>query len=127
MTRLALSEIEKLSLAVLEKHGFSRDHASALTHTMLSGERDGCATHGIYRLLVCIHTLKAGKVNPQAMPQIIDTAPGVVKVDAEGGFSQLAFERASLTCAKKLSQTASRSWQSITACTFQRCGWKLSS
>jgi len=93
MTKLSLSEIEKLSLDVLEKHGFSREHSSALTHTMLSGERDGCATHGIYRLLVCIHTLRSGKVNPQAVPKIIDKAPAVVKVDAEGGFSQLAFER----------------------------------
>lgn len=94
MGRLSLNEVEQLAQAVLLKHGFSQAQAIAVARTMVCGERDECKSHGIYRLLVCIATLKAGKVNPQAVPQVFDHAPGIVRVDAKGGFSQLAFELA---------------------------------
>jgi delta1-piperideine-2-carboxylate reductase len=93
MPKLTLDEVEKLAFNILLKHGFTQEHAAALVNTMLSGERDGCTSHGIYRLLGCIHTLKAGKVDPRAIPEVTDTAPGVVTVNAAGGFSQLAFEQ----------------------------------
>lgn len=55
------------------------------------GERDECASHGIWRLLGCIATLKAGKVSADAEPELHDIAPGLLRVDAHGGFSQCAF------------------------------------
>ncbi|HGK6853468.1 MULTISPECIES: Ldh family oxidoreductase [Pseudomonas] len=93
LARLALSEVDSLARAVLELHGFSREQALAVARTMVCGQRDECASHGVYRLLVCIATLKAGKVDPRAEPQVHDHAPGSVRVDAAGGFSQLAFDR----------------------------------
>lgn len=92
MARLSLLEVEQLAYNVLAGHGFSDAHARAVANSMLCGERDECRSHGVYRLLGCINTLKAGKVEPQALPEVRDHAPAVVKVDAKGGFSQLAFE-----------------------------------
>lgn len=92
MIRLSLEELETLSNDILLRHGFSADHAQAVTDTVVAGQRDECHSHGMYRLIGCIDTLKAGKVNPDAMPKVIDQAPSVVKVDACGGFSQLAFQ-----------------------------------
>lgn len=91
MKSLSLSEVRDVAQSVLSKHGFSRAQAEAVAETMVCGERDGCTSHGIYRLLVCIATLKAGRVNPTAIPVVHDQAPGIVRVDAKGGFSQLAF------------------------------------
>ncbi|WP_166366417.1 Ldh family oxidoreductase [Pseudomonas akapageensis] len=93
MARLALSEVAVLAQSVLRKHGFSEQQAVAVARTMVCGERDECTSHGVYRLLVCISTLKSGKVNPTAVPVVHDHAPSIVRVDAKGGFSQLAFER----------------------------------
>ena len=93
MVRMTLSEVRELARSVLRKHGFSEAQACAVAETMVSGERDECTSHGIYRLLVCIATLKAGKVNPTAEPVVYDQAPGIVRVDANGGFSQLALQR----------------------------------
>src|SRR3546814_2685947 len=76
-------------------------HVAAGAETMVAGERDGCASHGIYRLLVCAHTIRSGKVVLDAEPRIAASAPGLVRVDAGGGFAQLAFERGRPLLAEK--------------------------
>lgn len=90
--RLTLDEVRDLATSVLATCGLSRPHVEAVAKTIVAGERDGCASHGIYRLLVCAHTIKAGKVVVDAEPQLVDPAPALVKVDGQGGFAQLPFE-----------------------------------
>ncbi|MCW2295173.1 LDH2 family malate/lactate/ureidoglycolate dehydrogenase [Pseudomonas sp. BIGb0408] len=92
MIRLTLDEAEELALSIMRHNGFSEAQARAVTATVLAGERDGCASHGLYRVLGCVSSLKAGKVVADAEPEVIDQAPSIVRVDARGGFSQLAFQ-----------------------------------
>lgn len=92
MIRLSVRELEDLSRDILLRHGFNIDHAQAITDTVVAGQRDECHSHGLYRLLGIVETLKAGKVSPDATPNVVDQAPSIIKVDACGGFSQLAFE-----------------------------------
>ncbi|EPX63510.1 Ureidoglycolate/malate/sulfolactate dehydrogenase family [Cystobacter fuscus DSM 2262] len=91
MARMALDELRQLAEAVLRHHGFIEDQLRAIAATLVAGQRDECAAHGLYRLLGIVATLKAGKVVPDAVPEVHDVAPAIVKVDARGGFSQLAF------------------------------------
>lgn len=91
-TRLTLSQLEDLCHQVLSHYRFSPAHVAALTQTMMAGQADNCASHGVYRLLGLIHTFKAGKVNAVAEPVIQDQAPAIVKVDAGGAYSPLAFQ-----------------------------------
>ncbi|MBL8442640.1 MAG: Ldh family oxidoreductase [Zoogloeaceae bacterium] len=91
MIRLSLDEVRDLACRVLRKHGFDEAHTAALADTLVAGQRDECASHGIYRLLGLIATLRAGKVVPNAVPKVLDQAPAIVKVDAGGAFSPLAF------------------------------------
>ncbi|SDG46524.1 Ldh family oxidoreductase [Phytopseudomonas seleniipraecipitans] len=92
MIRLSLEEARELVLSVMRRAGFSEAQAQAVTTTVVAGERDGCASHGLYRVLGCVSSLKAGKVVADAEPEVIDQAPAIVRVDARGGFSQLAFQ-----------------------------------
>lgn len=92
MIRLTLEQARELAQDILRSNGFSEAHVQAVTATVLAGERDGCASHGLYRLLGCVSSLKAGKVVADAEPEVIDQAPALVRVDAKGGFSQLAFQ-----------------------------------
>ena len=92
MIRLTLDEARTLSLSILRHAGFSEAQAQAVTATVVAGERDGCASHGLYRVLGCVSSLKAGKVVADAEPEVIDQAPSIGRVDARGGFSQLAFQ-----------------------------------
>ncbi|MEX6501752.1 Ldh family oxidoreductase [Pseudomonas zhanjiangensis] len=91
MIRLTLEQARELAHDILRSNGFSEPHVQAVAATVLACERDGYSTHGLYRLVACVHALKAGKVVADAVPEMIDQAPAIVRVDARGGFSQLAF------------------------------------
>lgn len=91
---LSLPEAYDLALEVLSANGFSADHAAAIARNVTAGERDGCASHGLWRLLGIVDTLRKGKVSPDAEPQIHDQAPAIARADAGGAFSLLAYERA---------------------------------
>ncbi|HEY0270214.1 MAG TPA: Ldh family oxidoreductase [Sphingomonas sp.] len=87
---LSLAEVRELAEAVLRRHGLGEDHVRAVSDTIVAGERDGCTSHGVYRLLVCAHSMTSGAVRLQARPRMMGAAPGIVRVDADGGFAQLA-------------------------------------
>ena len=91
---LSLQEVADLSRAILARHGLAPDHVEAVTRTIVAGERDECASHGVYRLLVCVNTIRTGKVVLDARTALHDVAPALARIDAGGGFAQLAFERA---------------------------------
>jgi LDH2 family malate/lactate/ureidoglycolate dehydrogenase len=75
MTRLTLTEAHELAAAILRHAGFSEAFAQAIAATVTAGERDGCTSHGLWRLLGIVHTLKAGKAVADAEPEVIDQAP----------------------------------------------------
>lgn len=86
MVNLSLTEAYALAYKVLRGNGFSEAHAVAIATNVTHGERDGCASHGLWRLLGIVETRRKGKVSPDAEPVITDTAPAIVKVDAGGAF-----------------------------------------
>ena len=92
MAQMTPEDLQHLAEEVLAAQGFSQPQGAAIAAMMVAGQRDDCASHGIYRLLGIVKTLKAGKVVPDAEPRVEDVAPAIVRVDAGGGFSPLAFE-----------------------------------
>ncbi|POT56100.1 oxidoreductase [Citrobacter amalonaticus] len=91
---LSLAEAYALAREVLSKNGFSAEHADAIARNVTAGERDGCASHGLWRLLGIVETLRKGKVSADARPEISDRAPAIVQVDAGGAYSLVAYELA---------------------------------
>jgi LDH2 family malate/lactate/ureidoglycolate dehydrogenase len=73
--------------------GMHEGQAAPLSRVIAAGERDGCKSHGIYRIEGILRTLKAGKVSGSAEP-VLQAAAGdaIVRVNAGGGFSNAAFE-----------------------------------
>ncbi|MDF5810393.1 Ldh family oxidoreductase [Pseudomonas aeruginosa] len=67
---MTLDEVRELAVRILRRHAFSEAHVQAVADTLVAGERDECASHGIWRLLGCIATLKAGKVSADAEPEL---------------------------------------------------------
>lgn len=78
--------------AIMAGAGFAEVQAQALARTITAGERDGCKSHGIYRIEGCLRTVKAGKVDPTSTPELVDAGGGVIRVLAHDGFSPAAFE-----------------------------------
>lgn len=91
---LSLTEAYTLAYRVLSVHGFSDIHAAAIARNVTAGERDGCASHGLWRLLGIVDTRRKGKVSPDALPEVYDQAPAIVRADARGAFSLVAWEQA---------------------------------
>lgn len=92
MAYISTDEAYSLAETILKQHGFSDRQTRALTDTVVAGQRDECHSHGLYRLFNCVSTLNAGKVVADAEPTVHEPSSAIVRVDANGGFSQLAFQ-----------------------------------
>ncbi|KEY58637.1 Ldh family oxidoreductase [Serratia sp. DD3] len=92
--QMTVAQVHQLAYSALLSNGFSERHAQVVAENVTAGERDGCASHGLYRLLGCVHSLKAGKVSADAMPVITRQTPALVRADAQGAFSLLAHRQA---------------------------------
>ncbi|WP_457809110.1 Ldh family oxidoreductase [Kushneria sp. EE4] len=90
---LSLAQAETLSRRILHHAGFGAGHVEAITKSVVAAQRDECHSHGLYRLLGIVETATMGGLDPQAVPEVIDQAPGIVRVDARYGSSLLAFEQ----------------------------------
>ncbi|KVD68902.1 oxidoreductase [Burkholderia sp. ABCPW 14] len=112
---LSLDDVHALALRVLTHHGLSDAHAQAIANVVTQGQRDECHSHGVYRLLVCVRSLRVGKVDPRAAPTLRRRSSSIVSVDAHRGFSLLAFE----TGLPVLVEMARR--HGIAAMTINRC------
>lgn len=79
--------------AIFRTAGMSAIQAGALARVITAGERDNCKSHGVYRVEGVLRTVKAGKVNPLAEPVLLPgEGSAIVRVDAQGGFANPAFE-----------------------------------
>lgn len=89
---LSLDQLYTISYETLRRLGLSEEHAQVNARLLQTCQRDDCGSHGIYRLISCAQAIKAGAVVLDAKPEATDHAGGIVKVDAKGGFSTLAYE-----------------------------------
>ncbi|BCG24553.1 lactate dehydrogenase [Pseudomonas tohonis] len=92
LINLSLDQVHALALRAATVNGMGEDHARAIADTITRGQRDECHSHGLYRVLVCVHSLRSGKVDPQAQPRVSRLAPAIVRVDAQRGYSLLALQ-----------------------------------
>jgi delta1-piperideine-2-carboxylate reductase len=100
--RMSLDEVRDLARRILSHYGLAPD---AVAETIVASERDGCTSHGVYRLIVCARTLARGNVIRDAVPEVSNTARSITRVDAKGGYAQLAFEMGLPTLVENAKQT----------------------
>lgn len=91
--RLTLDEVSEIATVAFLEHGVSTDQTRAVVDTVTSAERDGCQSHGLFRVPGYLASVRSGKVSADAEPRVFDLAPAIVKVDGANGFAPLAIER----------------------------------
>lgn len=92
-TTYTIEALQERVEAIFRRAGMNAVQSGALARVIVAGERDGCTSHGVYRIEGVLRTLKAGKVRGDALPVLgPDDGGAVVRVDAAGGFSNAAFE-----------------------------------
>ena len=67
--QLTLDEVHALTTAALSANGASPDHARAVADTVTAAERDGCKSHGLFRVPGYVASLRSGKVDGIAVPE----------------------------------------------------------
>ena len=90
--KMTLSEIELLSRKVFISNGCDEENTLALVRTIVSAERDGALSHGLFRIPGYIAALRSGKVNGKAKPIVCKKTPVVINIDGANGFAPLALE-----------------------------------
>lgn len=90
---LSFDQLYSLVKSIFLKGGLSSQHAAAVAQVITEAERDGGKSHGIYRIRGCLNTVKAGVVSPDVEPVVSSDNTSIIRTDAKGGFSCLAFER----------------------------------
>lgn len=92
--KIALDEVTTLARDVLIASGYGDAHARSIAKMLYTCQLDDCQSHGLFRLFMCVQTIRAGKIDGQVTPQISQTGKAILKADARGGMSLLAMEAA---------------------------------
>jgi delta1-piperideine-2-carboxylate reductase len=90
---LTLEEIAALATRAFSRNGCDEANTAALVRTVVSAERDGSMSHGLFRVPGYIASLRSGKVNGKASPRVSRRTPAIVNVDGDNGYTPLAIER----------------------------------
>ncbi len=88
---MSLQEVYELSLAALHGSGASLQQAEPVAESIRDAEAQGLRNVGLGYLPVYCSHLRCGKVNGYAVPQVLHSAPSVLRVDADHGFCHPAF------------------------------------
>ncbi|MDR3513942.1 MAG: Ldh family oxidoreductase [Caulobacteraceae bacterium] len=91
---LSLSQAEDLASRALAACGAGPASAASTARALVAAEADGQTGHGLSRVPSYAAQLKAGKVDGRAVPQLVRTRPGAVRVDARGGLAYPALDLA---------------------------------
>ena len=89
-----LDDVRNVAHAALVGAGSDRENALAVANVITLAERDGCASHGVFRLPGYLASLRSGKVVGSARPTVVRLAPGVGRIDGQRGFAPLAMAHA---------------------------------
>ncbi len=90
--KMSVGDIHTLAKDTLMKFGTDDLNASAVADIITMAERDGCVSHGLFRLPGYVATLKSGKVDGKARPTINKLAPAVVQVNGHNCFAPTALK-----------------------------------
>ena len=88
---MSVDAIHTLAMTTLKTFGADDMNAKAVADIVTMAERDGCVSHGLFRLPGYVATLKSGKVDGKAKPSVTKLAPAVVQVNGHNAFAPTAF------------------------------------
>ena len=89
---ITLDGIYDLAKKTLIFNGCDEENASILSDTIMRAERDGSLSHGLFRLPAYVASLKSGKVNGKARPEVKKISPSVIKVLGNSAFAPMVLK-----------------------------------
>ena len=89
---LSLAEVEALTRRALIACGVDARNEPAITASVVAAEAEGIHSHGLARLPTYCEHARVGKIDGKARPVLDSPRPGLVRVDAKGGFAHPAID-----------------------------------
>jgi len=90
----SLDELRTLAAKALISHRTSDENARLVARALVAAEADGLSGHGLSRLPSYCSQAASGKVDGRAVPQFVEPAAAVLRVDARHGFAYPALAMA---------------------------------
>ena len=84
---MTLEEVRDTAMRGLTNSGISEENATVIADVMTTAERDGCKSHGLFRMPGYCASSRSGRVDGKVTPTLHDDAPGVIRVDGHHGFT----------------------------------------
>jgi len=84
---MSLDEVRALSTEVLIANGMSKANAIVIADVVTQAEADGTHSHGLFRVPGYVTSMRSGRMNGKAVPEVTEKSPGLVAVDSKNGFS----------------------------------------
>lgn len=102
---LSFAALRGLLETIFLRLGASQTVASVLADNCAACERDGCHSHGIFRMPGYVRNIQTGWADARAVPTASEVGPSFLRIDARNGFAQPAFETFRLQIARMLQDT----------------------
>jgi len=89
---LSLAQVEVLTRQALSACGVDARNEPSITASVVAAEAEGIHSHGLARLPTYCEHARVGKIDGKARPVLDSPRPGLVRVDAKGGFAHPAID-----------------------------------
>ena len=89
-TVMNLAEVEAFAMRVLRANGLADHQAGPIARAMAVAEASECRSHGLYRLIGYVGSLRSGRVSADAHPRLERVAGSFLRVDGQNGFAPAA-------------------------------------
>jgi len=105
MAQISMSEARALVAAALRAAGANPAMAEATARALVLAEAQGLGSHGLSRVGQYSTQLRNGRVNPDAVPCIVNSRAGAALVDAQEGLAFAACELAVAEAVRRAAET----------------------
>jgi len=89
---MSLEQVGELAASALEGAGASPENAASVSCSTVRAERDGIRSHGLLYVPIYAEHVVCGKVDGKAIPDVKQSRPGAISVDAASGFAHPAID-----------------------------------
>jgi delta1-piperideine-2-carboxylate reductase len=89
-TVMSIAEVEAFAMRVLRANGLAEHQAVPIARAMAAAEASDCRSHGLYRLIGYVGSIRSGRVSAVAAPRLERVAGSFLRVDGDNGFAPAA-------------------------------------
>jgi delta1-piperideine-2-carboxylate reductase len=90
VTVMSIAEVEAFAMRILVANGLADHQAGPIARAMAAAEASECRSHGMYRLIGYVGSLRSGRVSAKAEPRLERVAGSFLRVDGQNGFAPAA-------------------------------------